>query len=91
HEKQLTREEITASVHYIRWELTPEQIDRFASAVEDAGASTGAGANGSTGSNGAAAAASPAGIVVDHPNLQLEVDLRPDTAAELLADLRHGG
>jgi uncharacterized protein DUF3501 len=30
HEKQLTREEITASVHYLRWELTPDQVERFA-------------------------------------------------------------
>ncbi len=30
HEKQLTREEITASVHYVRWELTPGQVERFA-------------------------------------------------------------
>jgi hypothetical protein len=30
HGKQLTRDEITASVHYIRWELTPEEIERFA-------------------------------------------------------------
>jgi hypothetical protein len=30
HEKQLTREEITASVHYVRWTLTPEQVERFA-------------------------------------------------------------
>jgi hypothetical protein len=29
HEKQLTREETTASVHYVRWQLTPEQIERF--------------------------------------------------------------
>ncbi|HET6951176.1 MAG TPA: DUF3501 family protein [Acidimicrobiales bacterium] len=29
HEKQLTREEITASVHYLRWELTPDQVERF--------------------------------------------------------------
>lgn len=29
HEKQLTREETTASVHYIHFALTPEQIDRF--------------------------------------------------------------
>lgn len=26
HEAQLTREETTASVHYVRWELTPEEI-----------------------------------------------------------------
>jgi len=26
----LTREEITASVHYVRWEMTPEQVERFA-------------------------------------------------------------
>ena len=31
HEKQLTREEITASVHYVRWSLTPDQVERFAS------------------------------------------------------------
>jgi hypothetical protein len=31
HEQQLTREEITASVHYIRFALTAEQVERFAS------------------------------------------------------------
>jgi Protein of unknown function (DUF3501) len=30
HGKQLTRDEITASVHYVRWGLTPDQIERFA-------------------------------------------------------------
>jgi uncharacterized protein DUF3501 len=30
HEQQLTRDEITASVHYVRWDMTPEQIERFA-------------------------------------------------------------
>lgn len=30
HAEQLTREEVTASVHYVRFELTPEQVDRFA-------------------------------------------------------------
>jgi hypothetical protein len=30
HEKQLTRDEITASVHYVHFDLTPDQIDRFA-------------------------------------------------------------
>jgi hypothetical protein len=29
HAEQLTREETTASVHYVRFELTPEQIERF--------------------------------------------------------------
>jgi hypothetical protein len=32
HAKQLTREEITASVHYVRWELAPHQIERFVAA-----------------------------------------------------------
>ena len=31
HERQLTRETITASVHYVHFELTPEQVERFAS------------------------------------------------------------
>lgn len=31
HDKQLTREEMTASVHYVRWDLTPEEVDAFAS------------------------------------------------------------
>jgi hypothetical protein len=31
HEEQLTRPDVTASVHYIRFELTPDEIDRFAS------------------------------------------------------------
>jgi hypothetical protein len=30
HEEQLTRDDVTASVHYVRWELTPEQIEKFA-------------------------------------------------------------
>jgi hypothetical protein len=30
HEKQLTRDEVTASVHYVRWELTADQVERFA-------------------------------------------------------------
>jgi hypothetical protein len=29
HEAQLTREEVTASVHYLRFELTPEQVAAF--------------------------------------------------------------
>ena len=29
HEAQLTREEITASVHYVTWELTPAQVAAF--------------------------------------------------------------
>ena len=31
HAEQLTRDEITASVHYVRWELTPTQVDLMAS------------------------------------------------------------
>jgi hypothetical protein len=31
HEKQLTREEVTASVHYVGWDLTPDQVERFRS------------------------------------------------------------
>jgi hypothetical protein len=30
HADQLTREDVTASVHYVRFRLTPEQIERFA-------------------------------------------------------------
>lgn len=29
HEQQLTRDEVTASVHYVRWELTADQVERF--------------------------------------------------------------
>lgn len=29
HAAQLTREDVTAAVHYVRFQLTPEQIDRF--------------------------------------------------------------
>jgi len=49
----------------VRWDLTPDQVERFA--------------------------AGPVGLVVDHPDLQLDVELAPDTAAELLGDLRDGG
>jgi len=30
HERQLTRETVTASVHYVHFDLTPEQVERFA-------------------------------------------------------------
>ncbi len=30
HAAQLTREEVTASVHYVRFRLTPQQVERFA-------------------------------------------------------------
>ena len=30
HEALLTREEVTASVHYVRFELTPSEVDAFA-------------------------------------------------------------
>jgi hypothetical protein len=30
HDEQLTREDVTASVHYIRFQLSPEQVARFA-------------------------------------------------------------
>lgn len=30
HEQGLTREEVTAAVHYLRWELSPEQVEAFA-------------------------------------------------------------
>src|SRR5690606_18986127 len=29
HAEQLTREEVTASVHYVRWEVPPDAVDRF--------------------------------------------------------------
>ena len=31
HHEQLTREDVTASVHYIRFQLSPEHVERFAS------------------------------------------------------------
>jgi hypothetical protein len=30
HEERLTRDDITSTVHYVRWELTPIQVDSFA-------------------------------------------------------------
>lgn len=30
HEEGLTREHVTAAVHYLRWELTPDQVEAFA-------------------------------------------------------------
>lgn len=30
HDEQLTREEVTAAVHYLRWELDPRQVEQFA-------------------------------------------------------------
>jgi hypothetical protein len=65
HEKQLTRDEITASVHYIRWDLTTDQVERFA--------------------------AGPVTLEADHPDYDRTVELKPDTHAQLLNDLREGG
>ena len=36
HAAQLTREEMTASVHYVRFELSPSQVEAFAGAPEGA-------------------------------------------------------
>jgi len=33
HDKLLTRDEITAAVHYVAWHLTPGQVDAFAQAI----------------------------------------------------------
>jgi hypothetical protein len=52
-------------VHYVRWELSPEQVDAFA--------------------------AGPVSVMLDHPNLSVSTELGPETAAELLHDLRDGG
>jgi len=30
HEQGLTRDTVTAAVHYLRWDLTPDQVDAFA-------------------------------------------------------------
>ncbi len=30
HEQGLTREHVTAAVHYLRWDLTPDQVEAFA-------------------------------------------------------------
>ena len=62
HDAQLTRDEITASVHYIGWSLTPAQVEAFA--------------------------AGPVVLALTHPNYAFELELGPETRAELLADLR---
>jgi hypothetical protein len=62
HEKQLTRDEITAAVHYVQWHLTPAEVEAF-------------GAN-------------PVSIAFTHPDYRFEVEVAPETHAELLADLR---
>ena len=62
HDAQLTRDEITASVHYIGWSLTPAQVEAFA--------------------------AGPVVLALTHPNYVFELELSPETHAELLADLR---
>ncbi|MFZ9629844.1 MAG: DUF3501 family protein [Ilumatobacteraceae bacterium] len=34
HESQLTREHVTAAVHYLEWEFTPEQVAAFGEGVQ---------------------------------------------------------
>lgn len=62
HERQLTRDTTTASVHYITWRLDPGQVERFAGG--------------------------PVSLALDHPSYFHEIELGPETRAELLADLR---
>ncbi len=62
HDAQLTRDEITASVHYIGWSLTPAQVEAFA--------------------------AGPVVLALTHPDYAFELQLGPETHAELLGDLR---
>jgi hypothetical protein len=64
HASLLTREETTASVHYIGFALTAEEIEAFGSG--------------------------PVRLALDHPSYDESVELRPETVAELLADLRGG-
>ena len=35
HEDQLTRPDVTASVHYVRFELTPAEVEAFGSGAGD--------------------------------------------------------
>ncbi|MEY4230662.1 MAG: hypothetical protein RLZZ362_1511 [Actinomycetota bacterium] len=60
HESQLTRADVTAAVHYIRFELGPEQVAAFDGRVM---------------------------LVADHPNYHEEIELLPETVAELRSDL----
>jgi hypothetical protein len=60
HDSQLTRDDVTAAVHYIRFELTPEQVNAFDGHVV---------------------------LAVDHPNYHEQIDLLPETVAELRSDL----
>ncbi len=62
HQRQLTRETTTASVHYITWSLDREQVERFE--------------------------AGPVKLALDHPAYSHEVELTPETRAELLSDLQ---
>lgn len=62
HAEHLSREEVTAAVHYVRWTLSPAEVEAFA--------------------------AGPAILAVDHPAYRHEATLSPETAAELLTDLR---
>lgn len=61
HAQLLTRDEVTASVHYLYWDLSPAQVDLVA--------------------------AEPLSLLIDHPNYSEEQLLRPETLAELRADL----
>jgi hypothetical protein len=60
HESQLTRPDVTAAVHYLRFELTPAEIAAFADGVV---------------------------LAIDHPNYREEIELLPDTVAELRRDV----
>jgi hypothetical protein len=60
HDSQLTRTDVTAAVHYIRFELSPAHIAAFHGAVV---------------------------LEIDHPNYREQVELLPETVAELRRDL----
>ena len=60
HDSQLTRTDVTAAVHYIRFELSPAHIAAFEG---------------------------PVVLEIDHPNYREQVELLPETVAELRRDL----
>lgn len=82
HEAQLTREEVTAAVHYVWFDFSPEDLltwDAAARQVPSAGAAAA--------TNGSDAASGAVELAVVHPEYQHATPLRAETVAELTDDL----
>lgn len=85
HAEALTRETVTAAVHYVRFPFPPDALARFEQAAGGPGRA--GGAEGGPVPAGAATGDAGVRLVARHPAYEADTALGADTTAELLGDL----